>query len=324
MAVNVVETFGLVPQCIFPESFTSSATSKIDGLLTSKLREYALELRALHADALHSLADLAGKSAAEKRALATAAARKRKAEQLEEVYRVLAIACGTPPKPDEEFTWEYYDKDGKYHSLTSTPKEFYHKHVKVLPRCDMARGISLVHDPRTQMDSLVTVSRLGNVVGGRPVLYVNTHVKALKDAAIALLKADCPVWFGCDVGKSSSSALGLMDLNLFDLPGAFDTDLNMTKEQRLNTGESSMTHAMTLTAVHLNDKGEPVRWRVENSWGPTAGEKGYMLMTDDWFSMNVYQVVCDRALAPKHLRDIFEAGKVDVVLPPWDPMGSLA
>lgn len=245
MAVNLVETFGLVPQHIFPESFTSSATSKIDGLVTAKLREYALELRALHAAARASLADLhPHKTPAEQHKLASKAARARKTAQLEEVYRILAISCGTPPKPDEEFTWVYYDKDDKYHSLTTTPKEFYQKHVKPLPRCDVGRAVSLVHDPRTPMDSLVTVSRLGNVVGGRPVLYVNTQVEALKAAAIALIKADVPVWFGCDVGKSSSSALGLMDLGLYDLEGAFGTGLGMNKEDRLRTGESSMTHAM--------------------------------------------------------------------------------
>jgi len=266
MAVNLIETFGLVPQSIFPESFTSSATGKMDGLLTSKLREYALELRALHAEAQRSLAELTNKSDAEKHALAVQSARKRKAEQLEEVYRILAISCGTPPKPDEAFTWEYYDKDNKYHSLTASPKEFYAKYVKPNPRSDVGQAISLVHDPRTPMDSLVTVSRLGNVWGGRPVLYVNTDIKALKDAAITLLKADVPVWFGCDVGKSSSSALGLMDLNLFDLPGAFDTGLTMSKEDRLRTGDSAMTHAMTLSAVQLDDKtGLPVRWRVESS-----------------------------------------------------------
>lgn len=49
-----------------------------------------------------------------------------------------------------------------------------------------------------------------------------------------------------------------------------------------------------------------------------------MLMTDDWFTEHVFQIVADRAVVPKHLRAIFEKGTPDVVLPPWDPMGSLA
>lgn len=44
-----------------------------------------------------------------------------------------------------------------------------------------------------------------------------------------------------------------------------------------------MTHAMVITAVHLDDKGNPVRYRVENSWGSDRGDKGYFVMRDAWF-----------------------------------------
>lgn len=46
------------------------------------------------------------------------------------------------------------------------------------------------------MDTLYTVQRLGNVVGGRPVLYVNTEIDILKNVAIDLLQRNIPVWFG--------------------------------------------------------------------------------------------------------------------------------
>jgi aminopeptidase C len=45
-----------------------------------------------------------------------------------------------------------------------------------------------------------------------------------------------------------------------------------------------MTHAMVINGVHLSPSGDPIRWKVENSWGPNAGEKGYFVMTDEWFS----------------------------------------
>ena len=56
----------------------------------------------------------------------------------------------------------------------------------------------------------------------------------------------------------------------------------MNKAQRLQTGDSEMTHAMVLTAVHLDDNGKPVRWRVENSWSKESCHEGYFTMTDDW------------------------------------------
>lgn len=55
---------------------------------------------------------------------------------------------------------------------------------------------------------------------------------------------------------------------------ALGVSLKMNKAQRLQTGESAMTHAMLLTAVNLDADGKPTRWRVENSWGEEPGEKG--------------------------------------------------
>ena len=80
-----------------------------------------------------------------------------------------------------------------------------------------------------------------------------------------------------------------------------------------------MTHAMVITAVHLDDEGKPIRYKVENSWGETPGEKGWFVMTDAWFEQFVYQVVVPKSLAPKELVKVFE-GEEKVVLPPWDPM----
>ncbi|GAA5969388.1 hypothetical protein JCM11641_008098 [Rhodosporidiobolus odoratus] len=322
MIVNLFSTFGLVPQSVFPESFNSSATGKLDTLLTTKLREYALELRDLHTSAMTTLADLReGKTHAELKALAVTSGRKRKEEQMSEIFRILAIALGQPPKPTDSFTWEYYSKkDKKYHSIESTPLEFYKKHCVV----NVSTHLSLVNDPRHQYPSLLQVDRLGNVWGGQDVRYVNTSIDDLKATAIKLLKADVPVWFGCDVGKCSSSTLGIMDTALYSLDEGFGITLGMDKAQRLRTGDSCMTHAMLLTAVHVDEKtGKPVRWRVENSWGATACDKGYMLMSDDWFSEFVYQIVADRKYVPKNLVDVFDNGKA-TVLPPWDPMGTLA
>lgn len=44
MVVNLVEKYGLVPQALYPDSFNSKATSRINWLITAKLREAALAL----------------------------------------------------------------------------------------------------------------------------------------------------------------------------------------------------------------------------------------------------------------------------------------
>jgi bleomycin hydrolase len=84
-----------------------------------------------------------------------------------------------------------------------------------------------------------------------------------------------------------------------------------------------MTHAMVLTAVHVDETtGKTVRWRVQNSWGAGAGDHGWFVMSDDWMSEFVYQAVIDPKFLSNEVRDVLKSEAV--VLPLWDPMGSLA
>lgn len=83
-----------------------------------------------------------------------------------------------------------------------------------------------------------------------------------------------------------------------------------------------MTHAMVLTAVHLDKEGKSVRWRVQNSWGADAGEGGWFVMSDRWMDEFVYQAVVDPKFVSKEVRDVLK--KEPMVLPLWDPMGALA
>ena len=72
-------------------------------------------------------------------------------------------------------------------------------------------------------------------------------------------------------------------MSLYRPQNTFDIQLGLTKAQRLQIGESSMTHAMVISGVHLDSAGRPIRYKVENSWGEASGHEGYMVMTDKWF-----------------------------------------
>ena len=298
MLCSIVEKYGLVPKTAMPESVSSSATQEMVSYMTEKLREYACVLRKGHK---------AGKSMEQ--------LKKEKEAMMETVYRMLCISLGKPPRT---FTFEYRDKDGNFHREENlTPKAFYEKYVGL--RLD--DYVSVITEDKPFYRSY-TVQYLGNVKEGRPVKYVNLPIEEMKQAAIAQLKDGEPVWFGCDVGKRSFRDGGLMDTGIYDVETLFDTDFPMTKAERLEYGQSLMTHAMVFQGVNLDENGRPDRWRVENSWGEEAGKKGYFVMSDRWFDEYNYQVVVNKKYLSSKALEAYE--KEPVRLNPWDPMGSLA
>lgn len=49
---------------------------------------------------------------------------------------------------------------------------------------------------------------------------------------------------------------------------------------------------------------------------------GYLIMTDEWFSEYVYEVVVDKKYLAPEVLEVMQ--KEPIVLPAWDPMGALA
>lgn len=121
MVVNLLENYGVVPQPICPETLHSSLSGPVNSLLKTKLREHSLVLRNL------SSSLRASSTLTDSEIMATV--RSKKEELLGEIYTVMAATLGAPPKPDVEFTWDYYDANEKPHSWTGTPKAFYKQFV---------------------------------------------------------------------------------------------------------------------------------------------------------------------------------------------------
>lgn len=106
------------------------------------------------------------------------------------------------------------------------------------------------------------------------------------------MKAGRKLYSSYDVGKQSDKKNGVADLGICGYETLFNTEFPMTKTDRIATFDSGSTHAMTLTAVDANANGKPIKWKVENSWGPTAGDNGYMLMTNRWWEEYVFHSCC--------------------------------
>ena len=300
MFVAIVRKHGLVPKTSMPETQSSSDTGRMNRALCTVLRQTARDLRA-EAAAGASAEDL----------------REAKAEALAAVHRVLCIHLGTPP---DRIFWQWTDKDRGFHREGwLTPCEFADRYA-TLPLDDY---VCLVHDPRpaSTPGRTYTVEHLGNVIDAPPVVYINTEADVLKRLTMDTLLDGEPVWFGCDTGQMANGALGVWDARLYDYDAIYDIETTMSKSDRLLHHGSLMTHAMLFTGVDVVD-GVPRRWRVENSWGDTRGDKGFWTMNDNWFAEHVFEVAVRRERLPDDLRSAL--GEDPVVLPAWDPMGALA
>lgn len=301
MVVALFEKYGVVPKSVYPESISSSNSRELNQILNKLLRQDAQILRELVAEGANS-AELQAK----------------KEELLQEVFNFLAMNLGLPPR---QFDFSYRDKDNHFHSESGlTPLTFYQKYVDL----KLADYVSIINAPTADKPygRSYTVEMLGNVVGSKPVRYLNVEMDRLKELAIAQMQVGETVWFGSDVGQSSNRKAGVMAEGMHDFTASMDIRLTQDKAGRLDYSESLMTHAMVLTGVDLDENGKAKKWKVENSWGEKVGNKGYFVASDAWMDEYTYQIVVRKEFLTAAELAAYEAEPL--VLAPWDPMGALA
>ena len=301
MVVSLFEKYGVVPKSVYPESISSSNSRELNQILNKLLRQDAQILRELRAEGAES-AELQTK----------------KEELLQEVFNFLAMNLGLPPR---QFDFSYRDKDNHFHSESGlTPLTFYQKYVDL----KLDDYVSIINAPTADKPygRSYSVEMLGNVVGSKPVRYLNVEMDRLKELAIAQMQAGETVWFGSDVGQSSNRKEGVMAEGMHDFTASMDIGLTQDKAGRLDYSESLMTHAMVLTGVDLDENGKAKKWKVENSWGEKVGNKGYFVASDAWMDEYTYQIVVRKEFLTAAELAAYEAEPI--VLAPWDPMGALA
>ena len=301
MVVSLFEKYGVVPKSVYPESISSSDSRELNQILNKLLRQDAQILRELRAEGAES-AELQAK----------------KEELLQEVFNFLAMNFGLPPR---QFDFSYRDKDNHFHSESGLkPLTFYQKYVDL----KLDDYVSIINAPTADKPygRSYTVEMLGNVVGSKPVRYLNVEMDRLKELAIAQMQAGETVWFGSDVAQSSNRKAGIMAEGMHDFTASMDIRLTQDKAGRLDYSESLMTHAMVLTGVDLDENGKAKKWKVENSWGEKVGNKGYFVASDAWMDEYTYQIVVRKEFLTAAELAAYEAEPT--VLSPWDPMGALA
>ncbi len=289
MFTNLVKKYGVLPLEEMPDLAVSQATGELNDVLSKYLAQAYKELREKK-NASFSMEEL--------QAI--------KEGYLKNVYKILAMSLGTPVK---EFTYEYMDKDNKYHKLEKmTPKQFFDTYIQA----DLNDYIPLCDAPIEGMKPLTkyTCDLVNNVIGGDDVIFFNATCKDLKESCIASLKDGTPVWFGSDVSSQSLRKDGYLASGILKRKEAFHLDYHMDKSSRLTYRSSFCNHAMTLTGVNLDENGIPNRWKVENSWGKDNGKNGYYVMSDLWFDDFVYEVFVNRKYVKEEILKAYDESPV--------------
>jgi len=291
MCTNLIKKYGLVPKSIFPESLHSSNSRDLNMILTKKLRTFAKQIR-------------------ENEEIS-------KKQMLDEIFLILVKFLGKPPI---HFYWEYVDKKNNYKRINNlTPLKFLENHVKL----DVNDYLSIIHDPRNEFNKNYSVQYLGNVIEGDDVKYINLKMDRIIQLVKSSIDHNEPVWFGCDVGKYLNSSKHIMDFDLMNLKEFLGINLLLNKKERIEYGESLMTHAMLITGYNIDQYGNIERWEIENSWGTKGPNSGYYTMSNEWMKEFVYQVVIKKKFINQE-ELTFSQDEISKVFPPWDPMGALA
>lgn len=286
MFTNLVKKYGVVPSYSMPETAVSSATTELNNVLNDLLHKDALILRekakSVSAEDLETLKDV----------------------MLQDIYQVLVISLGMPPK---EFTLEVRDKDDKFvASEVKTPLSFFKEYIEA----DLDAYIPLSDIPYDGLKrgECYYSHFVNNVEGGDEVLFYNVPVDVLKTSVINSLKGDEVVWFAADVLSQSLRKEGILASGIINYDELFQVKTLTGKAERMNSRTSFCNHAMTFTGVNLvNDK--PNRFKVENSWGKDVGEDGFFVMSDSWFDDYVYQVLVNKKYVPEEYVKEYEEKK---------------
>lgn len=294
---ELVKKYGVVPKAIMPETKDSEEAESYTRLLSKKMRRDAVHLRRLLGE---------GKSVAEVRAV--------KEKQISEIYGILCKVLGQPPK---SFSYEYYDKDKKYHRLEeTTPLEFGRRYLDTdldeyavignVPTFDKEYG--RLYQERDYVSDIWKLSSQ---------TFLNLKLDEMKGLALRALQEGEPVCFACNVTQDSNRDLELFDDELYQYEKLFGLDFSMSKGDMLDYKDTEPEHMMLFTGVNIVD-GRPNRWKVENSWGDEKKNKGFFVMSDRFFDLYVFEcAVPKKYLSPEQLQMLEQP---PVVFEPWDSM----
>lgn len=316
---NLVKKYGIIPKSCYKESINSFSTEVMNELINYKLKEFAIELTS-------------EKEIGKRVAL--------KNRMMGQIYEILCKMLGTPPSPDEKFSWSFVSyldlteqlkrekkrqKHGKYENLqikcnfNVTPLEFYEQFI--VNKLD--DYVKLGNDPRNEYNKYYIAHENDVVIEGEKNGFYNLQMNEISKMCANSIIDNTPVEFDCDVVKYLNPEEELLDNKCYDYNLVFGENFDkLSKEKMMKCLASYPNHAMVLVGVDIDENGNPIKWKVENSWGRSENRTGYYTMSHEWFEKFVYNVVVQRKYLPDNLLNKYDIEhRKPIVLPYSDIMG---
>lgn len=308
----LVSRYGLVPKNVMPDTQQASHTGQMNNLLNTVMRKGIKAIREAQTPEAENLA---------------------KNETLKQVYKILVLCLGEPP---QSFEWRYEMKDTKKDTAkdksrkdlkeekvesrlspltTYTPQSFY----KDFMGAPLDNYISFINYPGKPEHKVIRFAWNRDSADGPDMQALNITTDEMQKMALASIMDDQAVWFCCNSSVQRNTKTGLWDMGVQDYNSLFGIDFSFSKEDQLRYLDGAPNHCMVFTGVDIQN-GEPVKWKVENSWGEKRGRDGYWTITKSWFEANVFEILVNKKYCSPELLNLAE--QEPIVMPPWDPFSN--
>jgi len=222
---------------------------------------------------------------------------------LEKVFEILMISFSLPPD-------HFSIMQNNEIVFNGTPLQFVQK-------LDMGleRYISLVDAPDRRRITYINFATNDYTNEEQHVFHV-CELQTIKKACKLAIMSDMPVWFTADVHEDVDFERNIMEIDCVDVDNIFDTNIKLSKAQKMKCRSLLPCHAMLMVGVHCDEVGNPVRWKVQNSYGQ---KKAFLAMSDEWFTEHVFEIVVpyESALLTR------DHDKIQY-LRPWDILSTVA
>ncbi|XP_028400586.1 bleomycin hydrolase-like [Dendronephthya gigantea] len=355
MLVNLVTKYGLVPKSAWPDVHSATSSRRMNSIINTKMRSFAKRIVDLVKDEVSEdemkkakeemLSEIYGLVSV---CLGTPPDTFQW-EYYENSKKYCKIDKITPLEFYEKHVKPVYDMESKVCLVNDPrPNNVYNKLYSVKYLGNMTGQQTVYLNQPVEVLKYLTVAS----VKSNEVVWFGCDVGKHFDRKQGLLSLDIhefeltfnltlPALNKADrllFGESlMTHAMAISAVKVEELEKKEPRRKTKSTEDSKSTGDSKSTDDSTKESkVEQKEASEPkeidkkvslvpvttTKWRVENSWGDDKGDKGYLMMTDEWFSEFVYEVVVDKKFVPEEILDVLK--QEPIVLPPWDPMGALA